>query len=184
MARRTLIDIDNRIIDAVIQIGSEEGIKNVTSNKVAKLCGISHFTCFEHFGTRQGMLDTAAERIEDEFLKDLEELIDNVKDVVKVWNIIIDRFLIKSKKPLYYWYYHKENKYELTLKSEKEMFYLNYAKRVFPNSNANTDLEYMLLWDHMIEMMFYYTEKIINGLIPNTIESRNYISKIVFEGII
>ena len=71
MARRTLIDIDNRIIDAVIQIGSEEGIKNVTSNKVAKLCGISHFTCFEHFGTRQGMLDTAAERIEDEFLKDL-----------------------------------------------------------------------------------------------------------------
>ena len=184
MARRTLIDIDDCIINAVIKIGSEEGIKNITSNKVAKLCGISHFTCFEHFGTRQGMLDAAALKIENQFLYQLNELIQTENNILNVWNIILDEFIAKPNKPLYYWYYYKEIGCELTLNTERATFLLNFAKQVFPNSNAKTDLEYMLLWDGMIEMMFYYTEKITKGLIPNTKEARDYITKIIFYGIL
>ena len=74
MARRNLVDIDRRILKAVHKIGSEEGIKGVTSKKVAALVGVSHFTCFEHFETRQGMLDAAALYIEKQYFDILFEV--------------------------------------------------------------------------------------------------------------
>ena len=184
MARRNLVDIDNKIMDAVIKIGSEEGIKSITSKKVAAMCGISHFTCFEHFGTRQGMLDETTKVLEKQFLSDIEELIHTEKNIVDVWNVILDRFITRPNKPLYYYYYYKEMKGELTLNSPRGQFLSNFSKKVFAKSNATNDFEYLLLWDHIVEMMFYYAEKITKGLIPNTKEVREYISKIVFNGIL
>ena len=63
MARRVLVNIDDRIIDAVMDIGAREGIAGISAPKVAKMCGISHFTCFDHFGTKENMLKQAAIRL-------------------------------------------------------------------------------------------------------------------------
>lgn len=183
MARRNLVDIDRRILKAVHKIGSEEGIKGVTSKKVAALVGISHFTCFEHFETRQGMLDAAALYIEKQYFDILSNLIDSHNDIYDVWDSLLDTAIAWPDKSMYYLNYSREFSWEITLDNERAKHILNYAKLVFSNSSVTTDLEYLLLWDHVLYMIFYYTEKIIKGLIPNTPEVKEWIKGIVFKGV-
>ncbi len=183
MARRTLVDIDSKIIQAVIEIGGREGIKKVTSKNVANLCNISHFTCFEHFGTRQGMLDAAANHIQKKYLNQIYILFQQNIKPEEIWDTLLDLFIKDSNESMYYYNYHKETECELSLNNKRTVLLLDFSKFIFKDSNAQNDLEYILLWDHVVEMAFYYAEKIIKNLIPNTKEYRNYIRKIVFNGV-
>ena len=183
MARRTLVDIEDKIIEAVIEIGSQEGINAITSQKVAKLCGVSHFTCFNYFETRQGMLDAAAKAVERKFLKTLVEDIKRFEHAHDIWEHILDTLLKYNKAAIYYWNYCKLFENELEMNSEQATRLLPYAKQLFRRSSAKKDLEFMMLWDHALNMAFYYTDKITRGIIANTPESRKYISDIVFMGL-
>ena len=183
MARRNLVDIDRRILKAVHKIGSEEGIKGVTSKKVAALVGVSHFTCFEHFETRQGMLDAAARYIEKQYFEVLTNLIESHTEIHKIWDTVLETAIEWPDKSMYYLNYTREFSCEITLGTERVDYILNYAKLVFTNISVTNDLEYLLLWDHVLYMIFYYAEKIIKGLIPNTPEVKEWIKGIVFNGV-
>jgi len=180
MARRNLVDIDAKIIKAIITIGAKEGAKNVTAEKVAKLCGISHFTCFKHFGTKLGMLKAAAASFDRQYMDFMASLIKQGDSLRVVFTNMIEEFVKNSEGSLFYMSFISDYGFDPTEKNERSQEFLKYAKLFFKDEKMS-DRDYLLYWDYITSMGFYYAEKIIHGYLSNNIDTLNIVCKICLE---
>lgn len=64
MARRTLHDIENKILDCAIRLGATKGIENISTQEIAKCLGISEPTIFVHFKTKKNLIVQAARKLD------------------------------------------------------------------------------------------------------------------------
>lgn len=182
MARRTLIDIDNKIISAVYKIGASQGVHAITAQKVAKMCGISHFTIFEHFQTKENLLQVAAETFDRKYMGLMEELLNENHSRRTTFQEMIKLFVKDADGALYYNNYTLERGFDPTQANKRSEEFLKYAKSFFYDKNY-ADSKYLLMWDYVTSMSFYYAEKIIHGYIPNTQGALDLITDMITEGI-
>ena len=63
MGRRTLDNIDQKIIRTTIKIGAEKGAEHVSTLDLAKKLGISEGTIFVHFKTKSNLLAAARDYV-------------------------------------------------------------------------------------------------------------------------
>lgn len=182
MARRNLENIDQKMIEAVIQLGAEIGAREVTATKVAQKCGISHFTCFEHFGTKKGMLDAAASYFDRKYMAVMKKLLDAGLSQQELFNAMLDNFLEDKDGAIFYNNYIMEYGFDPTTHNERAKEFLEYVKLLYRNAEL-TDDQMLIAWDYITSMAFYYAEKIIHGYIENTPDNRSFINLLVFNGI-
>ena len=72
MARRILLNIEEKILRSAVEIGAAEGVENVTGRKIALRCGISDATVFVYFGTKENLLAKTYEHVCDWINKNIE----------------------------------------------------------------------------------------------------------------
>ena len=183
MARRLLVDIDNRILDAVCEIGSDEGMSAISTQKVAKMCGISHFTCFDHFGTKQNMLDRAAIRFENRYMGILMNHMSNTLDIEQLWLDMLEELTKNGTEFIYYLKYTSAFGFKPTPQNINFELYKGALIKALGDIPGFTDEMYMLTWDYLSTQCFLYARYIVKKQMPDTPENREFAKNLVFKGV-
>lgn len=180
MGRRNLVDIDNKILDAVMHIGGQRGVAAVSAQKVAALCDISHFTCFNHFGTMRGMLDAAALKYRGLFLAALDDMIAAGKGVEEIWDEMLDFFLADPDKALYFRNYVIMYGADLIKDQDWRAAMLDRAEKVM---GASSDTENLMALDFALTTSLHYVYVLSHDLLGNTPEMRETLRTYAFKGL-
>lgn len=69
--------LKNALIEAGIKIVGEEGMMALSLRKVAASCSVSHAAPYNHFKTKEELLEAMQEHITNQFAKQLQETLDN-----------------------------------------------------------------------------------------------------------
>lgn len=183
MPKRHIDNVDEKIIDAILKIGAVEGVKQVSADKITKICGISDSTVYAHFKTKRDYLDAAAEHFDRKYMAEAQRLAARNYTPRQIWDIILDMFLADPDGAMYYNHYTAAFGYDVTMNNPRAAEFLVIARGFFKTSKQLDDSVYLLLWDYITSMAFYYAEKFIHGYLPNTPKVREQIRAIVFSGI-
>lgn len=183
MARRVLVNIDDRIIDAVQDIGANEGIAKISAPKVAKMCGISHFTCFDHFGTKENMLHRAAQDFETKYIQILMNHMATHKDIEDLWLEMLDELARNKNGTLYYLNYTSTFGFKPTPQNTNFDMYKGALVKAMGEIPEFTDQMYMFTWDYLSSQCFLYAKYIIRKLMVDTPENREFVKNLVFQGV-
>ena len=184
MARRVLVDIDTQILNAVMEIGAAGGIASVTTQKVAKICGISHFTCFDHFGTKQNMLDKAAEVFENRYMEVLMSHMAKTTDIKELLLEMLEELRKDANGTLYFLNYVTYYSYMLTpQKNTNFTLFKGTIAKTIGDIPGFTDEMYMLTWDYIVTQVFLYAKYMIRHQIPDDEQTRLFVRDFVFKGI-
>jgi len=125
-----------KILQAALQLFAKEGFHATSTNKVAKLAGVSEGLIFRHFGSKEGLLQAILEVGADK-LKDL--VIDIVMET-EPKEVIRKAIRMSSnidKSDYDFWKLQYKLKWELEVNSDKKMAPLHMAL-----SNAFKKLNY------------------------------------------
>lgn len=183
MARRTLIDIDNKILAAVTELGAKDGINAITAQKVAKMCDISHFTCFEHFGTKQNMLDQAAIAFENKYMQILMSLIGTGEKMEDLFVEMLDQLINDPYGTIYYLNYTATYGFKPTPQNINFDMFKSALVKLLGEIPGYTDEMYMLTWEYISSQCFTYARYIAREQMPNTPEYKQFIKNLVFSGV-
>src|SRR5688572_18303656 len=91
-------DTRDRILDAVVDVVTREGVHAFTVQNVADAAGVAHRTVYRHFATREDLLDGLDERMERRgkaagigpALKELNDLPNLVKEAYTSFDSLRD----------------------------------------------------------------------------------------------
>ena len=183
MSYRDLGDIDNRIIGTVIHMGAERGVENVSSKKIAALCGISNATIFNRFTTMRALIDKAAQRFDRPHMENVMHMAEQGLNAGQIWDKMLTLFLADPDGTLYYISYTNTYGFDLTAKNPRAPEFLYVAKIFFRSARVIADDEYLALWDYITSMAFYYAEKFIHGYMHYNNDTLTFVKKIVFAGV-
>ena len=183
MAYRYLEDIDEKIINAIIKIGADEGVQKVSAQKIAAICDISTYTVFDHFKTKRNFIESAAQYFEDKYLSLVTDQINQKKSVYEIWDFIIEEFVKNPDESLYYLSYINIFGFDPSENNVKSDIFLKIAKGVFSHEHNLTNNQLLIVWDFLSSMAFYYSEKFIHNFLPYNDETKNLIKSLVFNGV-
>ncbi len=182
MARRTLIDIDDRLLEAVMELGAHEGISGITTVKVAKMCGVSHFTCFDHFGNKQNLLDQAAIKFENDYRRLLMTRLPEAKSIGDLWLDVLNELIKNSNGPVYYLNYYLTFGYvTFPQNSNPDSAKIAFIKH-FGEIPGFTDKMYVIAWDHFTNQVLVYAGYFVGRPALDTPENRRFIRDLLFTG--
>lgn len=184
MARRTLIDIDNKILAATTELGARDGIKAITAQKVAKMCDISHFTCFEHFGTKQNMLDQAAISFEKKYMEVVMNLVGKGGSMEDMFLMMLDELIADPHGTVYYLNYTAAFGFKPTPQNINFDVFKGALIKLLGEIEGYDDYMYMLTWEYISSQCFTYARYIIKGLMPNEANLKNFVRDLTFSGVL
>lgn len=183
MGYRYIDNCREQILKAVLKIGASEGVKQVSAKKIADLCGISDGTVFTYFKTKQDYLDAAARYFDRTYMAQMLALGERGLLLPQIWDAMLDLFLADPEGAMYYNNYTLTFGFDVTARNPRAEEFLGYVKAVLPNDAALSEDVYLVIWDYITSMAFYYAEKFIHGYLPNNEEIRAAIKTLVFSGI-
>jgi AcrR family transcriptional regulator len=94
MSYRHLDNIDEKIINATIQIGSSNEANKLSTKKIAKACEISEFVIYDHFKSKDNLISITNHKIFEDSAAYVEQLILVEHQPFEVyWNKMVDFFL-------------------------------------------------------------------------------------------
>lgn len=183
MSYRLLENIDQKLIDAIIEVGARDGVTKATIKRVSALCGVTHTVLLKRFGSTRGSWDAAAEYVDTRGMETMKTFFERSSDKREIWDLMLDYFLEKRNEALYYTSYINTVGFDPTENNARNVEYLHYAKIFLGENCAFSDRKYLMLWDYITTMQFYYAEKIIHGYLTDDEATRAMIRDIVFKGI-
>lgn len=183
MARRTLVDIDNKMLAATTELGANHGINAITAQKVAKMCDISHFTCFEHFGTKQNMLDQAAIAFENKYMQIVVGLVNEGGTVGDLFLKMLDELVADPHGTIYYLNYTAAFGFKPTPQNINFDIFKGTLIKLLGEIKGYNDFMYMLTWEYVSSQCFTYARYIIKGLMPNEPEFKHFVRDLIFTGV-
>jgi AcrR family transcriptional regulator len=75
MSYRHLDNIDEKIINATIQIGSSNEANKLSTKEIAKACEISEFVIYDHFKSKDNLISITDHKIFEDSAAYVEQLI-------------------------------------------------------------------------------------------------------------
>lgn len=181
MGYRELVDIEKRIIDATRKLGAAEGIDGISARKIAAECGISDFTVFRYFGTRENLLERAARDYNLGILQKICEYNGQNVRVTDLWDLMMQELCENSDGALFYSAYMHDIGSDPTLNNSISSELLTASASFLAENSSLTSEQLLLRWNYLTTMALYYAEKFVRGLLPNTPEIRAEIKKMVFQ---
>ncbi len=183
MSFRQLEDTDKKIIRAIYKIGAKDGMSKVTAKRIAALCDISDCTVFNVFGTKRGYLDAAAQTFDRTHMDEVMRYANEGKDIYELWDIMLETFLSDPDGSMYYNRYTLEFGFDPTSRNPRADEFLLAAKAAFNAAAPLDDDTYLILWDYITSMAFYYAEKFIHGYLENSAQNKARVKSVVFGGL-
>ena len=108
MGRRVIVNLEAKILSAVLKINAKDGFSNISTKKIAKKLAISEPVIFAHFNTKQGLLDAsfryAWKLIAPSFGTPRSLLIRDSREGLRIYREKTDLLLHEFKLPLLYVY--------------------------------------------------------------------------------
>jgi AcrR family transcriptional regulator len=108
MGRRVIVNLEEKILSAVLRMNANEGIAKISTKDLAKKQGISEPVIFAHFETKQGLLDASFEYawklIYSSFGQPVSLLAKDPAEGFKIYQEKTDFLLKQGKMPLLYVY--------------------------------------------------------------------------------
>jgi AcrR family transcriptional regulator len=115
MGRRVIVNLEGKILNAVLKMNASVGIANISTKVLAQKSHISEPAIFAHFLTKQGLLDAAFEQawkmIYQSFGKPVSLLASDTDEGFKIYQKKTDLLLKESKEPLLYVYDYLNSSY-------------------------------------------------------------------------
>ena len=105
MARRKLRNLDNRILKKIVAHGSEYGIDEISTKKVAEEIGITEPTIYVHFHTRNNVLLVANEYA----IEDLKAEAAGDATLEGKWGLLLKAAASNPESAKYAYYFRQKN---------------------------------------------------------------------------
>lgn len=186
MARRTLINIEGKILDATVSKGAKYGVDNVSTIQIAKKCNITEPTIFVHFKTKSNLLLQAylyVDKIAEEKLFSCEEFKKESVDMYLVWEYMFDFFITNKKISKYFDSYRHYSFYNPTEINELSTHHIEACRKMLGNLKSYSDLELLLIWVHVVDSTVNFAIKAAEGKVSIDEESKRFIFKMITGGI-
>jgi AcrR family transcriptional regulator len=190
MARRKLVNIDDKILRATIKIGAESGINNIPARKVAKQCGISDATIFEHFQNKQNLILQAKLYVDKELLKIQSSVKFNQEEFTKTfkeaWEACFDYLVNHPLETKFYDRYRHSEYYRPTTSAEtngivrKLYEYMTF----FKPSLTEREHAFEIIVAHAVETTIHVALQVIEGKMTKTEETTEFVFNLIFGGIL
>lgn len=96
MSYRFLDNIDEKIIDATIKVGSENGANKLSTKEIAKVCDISEFVIYDHFKSKENLVSIADKKIAEAVMGEALSTLKINADLVSFYSTMVDFCLAKK----------------------------------------------------------------------------------------
>jgi AcrR family transcriptional regulator len=191
MARRTLENLEKKILGCTANLGAKKGIENISTAEIAKICDISEPTIFVHFKKKNNLIAQVGRHL-DEGIKGLvSEACLDVKDkdmiaseLHRIWLKCFDFLIAHPDQTRYYIRYKHSAYYDPKYYSGKDSAY-EAVKTILLSYNeklaAYSEIGYEAVSISVIDATLSYAKSIIEGRIKNSPEIKDKIFKIVFS---
>lgn len=180
---RDLGDIEEKILQTITELGAKKGVEHVSSKEVAAICKISNATIFNRFSTMRAALDAAAQRFDRPHMERTVKMAEANLTADQIWDQMLEYFLADPDGTLYYISYTNTFGFDPTVGNPRAEEFLQIARVFFRSEQTLSDNQYLILWDYITSMAFYYAEKFLHSYMDYDEENRAFIKRIVFDGI-
>lgn len=190
MARRTLRNIDDKIIKKVVKIGSVDGIDSISTIEISKSLGISEPTIFVHFQTKKQLLEEAflfvTKKIFEGFSNRNVEVPENASFEI-MWEKI-NSFLDLCHEfttEIMFFYNYRHSKYYCEEKFLNDTsLYRQMIMTTFKDLLKSTAAEHQdLLISFCFDTVFSYLIQVFNGLLKDDEPTRKALFKYITTGL-
>lgn len=183
MARRTLIDIDGQMIKAAIKIGGRDGIDNITSRKVAQICGVTDPLIFVHYGTMDNLIENAFKYAMNVIMEGVNNLtLGGVEKWESNWDELI-RWHLENAELTQFLYNVINSRYGFKVPEKLQEFFVNVCKPLIGDKNKDVPEEEMFIYYYMTYQHFlHFITRLIRGDIQNNERNAQLARKLVLGG--
>jgi hypothetical protein len=176
MSYRHLDNIDEKIINATIQIGSSNEANKLSTKEIAKACEISEFVIYDHFKSKDNLISITNHKIFEDSAAYVEQLILVEHQPFEVyWNKMVDFFL--QNQNYVGWsinYGHIFPRPEKPADSDEFREDITAeARKCFSYLNLKNDWEYYFFYMWMFRSFVFFAQFVLNGELQDTPETRS-----------
>jgi AcrR family transcriptional regulator len=187
MGFKKLENIDEAIIDAAIEVGAANATNRFSTKTLARKCGISEFVIYDHFKTKDNLLDVADHKIGDDFSEYLISKTKTCASNYALWNACFDFFLARPSYSLFAVHYGMVYPWSLAKSRDKEAAQ-NYIAAVAMEvlsgrPSLGTKHIYYLVGAAFVGQILGYATMVIQGQVMDTPEFRQIVSGISINGL-
>jgi len=185
MSYRHLDNIDEKIIDATIQIGSLNEANKLSTKEIAKVCEISEFVIYDHFKSKDNLISIADHKIFEDSAAYVEKLILQEHQPSDVyWNKMVDFYLTN---PNYIgWSINYGHIFPRPEKpADIDEFRTDISaesKKCFSYLGLKDDLQYYFFYMWMFRSFVFFAQFVLNGELDNSPETRAVASHLFIVG--
>lgn len=189
MSFRHLDNIDEKIIDATIRVGSTNGANKLSTKEIAKACAISEFVIYDHFQSKENLVSVADKKVFDYFYAKAEEIMPGSEEgLYAFWNKMVDVMIEKADYNAFEINYGHLYPRALAAADYSafmaEVYMAKIAESKFPiktREDNNYLGTFIYLW--IARSIISYAQWIISGAIIDNKVQRDASAKLACEGI-
>jgi AcrR family transcriptional regulator len=187
MSYRHLDNIDEKIIDATILVGSTNGANKLSTKEIAKACDISEFVIYDHFKSKEHLLSTADVKVAQAFDDAASAAFERNPNFGPFWYAMVDYSLANPNYTSFsinYGYIFprtsKPEDYDDFLKNS----ILPFAKPMLEKWGVHLDKDYLYAYNWMwfVRSVLTYAQFVIGKSLEDTAEIRNISCSLAYQG--
>lgn len=188
MSYRFLDNIDEKIIDATIKVGSENGTNKLSTKEIAKFCSISEFVIYDHFKSKENLVSTADKKIAEAIMDEALKILGSNVNPFFFYSAMVDFCLLKKEYTAF-----TINYGHIFPRTSKPVDYDQFAKTVFlPAAKEGAsffhirlidDASTLYLWLWLIGNVIIYSQLVLEGSLEDTPAKRKESAQLVITGL-
>lgn len=187
MSYRHLDNIDEKIIDATILVGSTNGANKLSTKEIAKACDISEFVIYDHFKSKEHLLSSADLKVTQAFFDAASAAFERNSNFIPFWYAMVDYSLANPNYTSFsinYGYI-----FPRTSKSgDYDDFIMNtilpFAKPMLEKWGIHLEKDYLYAYNWMwfVRSVLTYSQFVIGKSLEDTAEIRNISCSLAYQG--
>lgn len=183
MGYRKLDNVQERIRQAAITLGANQGIKAISARNIAKMCDISTHTIYQYYHSINELIEELITIFENFCLSKDEELIAQNKNPYEICDYYFFE-LIKHKDFLkFYLAYTDYVGAKFKLSPEHMQRCSQIAKAMFKLPEGSSDEAYLLLWEYVTTIIFKFIRRHLENEEIYNLTALDLLKHVTLEGI-
>ncbi|MFA6619506.1 MAG: TetR/AcrR family transcriptional regulator [Bacilli bacterium] len=187
MSYRHLDNIDEKIIDATILVGSANGANKLSTKAIAKVCDISEFVIYDHFKSKEHLLSSADLKVSQAFNDAASVAYEANPDFIAFWNAMVDYSLANASYTSFsinYGYFFPRTSKPQDYDEFSQNIIYPFAKTILEKWGVYFNKEYLYSynWMWLVRSVLTYAQFVIGKSLEDTAEIRNFSCLLAHKG--
>jgi AcrR family transcriptional regulator len=188
VGRKYIPELETRIISVTISVGGKASANvDFSTKEIAKSCGVSEFTLFQRFGSKEELISRCNVAICNEAYSYFHAWVYEEKDSLTVFTArVLDYFLSHPEKTLFLinysaatsQLYNDQNAF-----ARYQDYILMHRDLLTPYFGARNDTEAFLLWSSYFRRLLLDAQFVLSGLYQDVATYREMSVKVALEGL-